>query len=76
MLSHPTPSSHSPSLDGIDKKDQDFQAEYARMREELERLLSAPVKDFERIDTLVDELERVQLAFKGQHGVKGNNPNE
>lgn len=54
----------------------DMQAEYARLREELERLLTDPVKDFEKIDALVDQLERVQLAFKAQHGVIGNNPNE
>lgn len=54
----------------------DLPAEYARLRKELERLLSQPVKDFQRIDELVDELERIQLAFKAQHGIKGNNPNE
>ena len=51
-------------------------AEYAHMREELERLLTEPEKNFQRIDALVDELELVQLAFKEQHGIKGNNPNE
>ena len=54
----------------------DLRSEYARLREELERLLSEPDKDFVRIDALVDELELVQLAFKDQHGIKGNNPNE
>ena len=54
----------------------DPQTEYALLREELKRLLTEPVKDFERIDALVDQLERVQLAFKAQHGIKGNNPNE
>ena len=54
----------------------DLRAEYDHLREELERLLAAPVKDFPKIDSLVDQLERVQLAFKEQHGVKGNNPNE
>ena len=54
----------------------DFQAEYSRLRSELERLLTEPVKDFPKIDSLVDHLEKVQLAFKGQHGIKGNNPNE
>ena len=54
----------------------DLPTEYARMREELEHLLTEPNKDFKRIDALVDELELVQLAFKDQHGIKGNNPNE
>ena len=54
----------------------DFPAEYARLREELKRLLTEPDKDFKRIDALVDRLELVQLAFKDQHGIKGNNPNE
>ena len=54
----------------------DFPTEYARLREELERLLTEPDKNFKRIDALVDQLELVQLAFKEQHGIKGNNPNE
>ena len=54
----------------------DLQAEYGLLRNELERLLAEPVKNLARVDALVDQLERVQLAFKQQHGVKGNNPNE
>lgn len=54
----------------------DLQAEYALLRKELERRLNEPVKDYPRIDALVDQLERVQLAFKELHGIKGNNPNE
>lgn len=54
----------------------DLQAEYAHLREELERLLTEPDKDFQKIDALVDQLELVQLAYKEQHGIKGNNPNE
>ena len=54
----------------------DLQSEYSRLRAELERLLAEPVKDFPKIDSLVDQLENVQLAFKGQHGIQGNNPNE
>jgi len=46
------------------------------MRQELQQLLSEPVKNYPRIDELVDELERLQLIFKQQHGIKGNNPNE
>jgi hypothetical protein len=51
-------------------------AEYDRLREELERLMAEPVKDSPAIDQLVDRLERLQLAIKEQHGIKGNNPNE
>lgn len=73
-------SNTSPAVDnghvGSDAGSQDMQAEYARLRKELERLLIIPVKDFQKIDALVDQLEQVQLAFKAQHGVKGNNPNE
>lgn len=54
----------------------DLKTEYAHLRDELERLLTEPEKDFQRIDALVDQLELVQLAFKEQHGIKGNNPNE
>lgn len=54
----------------------DLQAEYRRLRGELERLLAEPEKDLAKVDMLVDQLEKVQLAFKGQHGIKGNNPNE
>ena len=54
----------------------DLQAEYRLLREELERLLAEPEKDLAKVDMLVDRLEKVQLAFKGQHGIKGNNPNE
>ena len=54
----------------------DLNADYERMREELVALMTEPVKDFASIDQLVDRLERVQLAIKGEHGVKGNNPNE
>ena len=51
-------------------------SDYERLREELERLMSEPVKDFPRIDQLVDDLELLQLAIKETQGVKGNNPNE
>jgi len=54
----------------------DLQAEYESSREQLERLMAAPVKDFPAIDELVDRLELLQLAIKGEHGIKGNNPNE
>jgi len=73
-------SNTAPALDGgylaNKASSQDLQAEYAQLRDELEHLLTNPVKDFQRIDALVDRLELVQLAFKEQHGIKGNNPNE
>lgn len=55
---------------------QDLPAQYERLREEMERLMAEPVKDFAAIDDLVDRLERLQLAIKEQHGIKGNNPHE
>ncbi len=54
----------------------DLNVDYERLRDELELLMAEPVKDFARIDELIDRLELVQLAIKGEHGVKGNNPNE
>ena len=54
----------------------DLEKEYEKSREELERLMAEPIKDFPRIDYLIDQLEMLQLAIKGQHGIKGNNPNE
>ena len=66
MASNPVADSIMPNL----------QAEYAHLREELERLMASPVKDFPAIDELVNRLEMLQLAIKGEHGIKGNNPNE
>lgn len=54
----------------------DLEKEYEKSREEMERLMAEPIKDFPRIDYLIDQLEMLQLAIKGQHGIKGNNPNE
>jgi hypothetical protein len=54
----------------------DLSSEYARLRAQLEALQEAPVKDFPCIDQLIDQLERIQLAIKAEHGVRGNNPNE
>ena len=54
----------------------DLQVEYVRLRTQLEALQEAPVKDFPRIDQLIDALEKIQLAIKATHGLKGNNPNE
>lgn len=54
----------------------DLQSEYVQLREKLQQLMAAPVKDFPAVDELVNQLEMVQLAIKGEHGIKGNNPNE
>lgn len=54
----------------------DLNVDYERLREELEQKMSESVKDFVRIDELIDQLELIQLAIKGEQGVKGNNPNE
>ncbi len=52
------------------------QAEYERMRQQLEGLLNQPDKDMAEVDRLVNELERLQLAIKAELGIRGNNPNE
>lgn len=54
----------------------DLAAEYRRLRTRLQQLQSEPVKDFVQIDALIDDLEKIQLAIKALHGLKGNNPNE
>jgi hypothetical protein len=54
----------------------DLESGYARLRAQLEVLQAAPDKDFAKIDQLIDELEKLQLAIKAEHGLKGNNPNE
>lgn len=54
----------------------DLSADYECLRDELERRMAEPVKDFARIDEIIDRLELIQLAIKGEHGVRGNNPNE
>lgn len=56
--------------------DTDLESEYERTRAQLEALQAQPVKDYPRIDQLIDALERLQLAIKERHGLKGNNPNE
>lgn len=75
MAFNSTPAVASGHVPGL-AANADLQAEYQHLRAELERLLTDPVKDFPEIDKLVDQLEKVQLAFKEQHGIKGNNPNE
>ena len=75
MPSHPTPSVRR-DHDAADLIKPDLQAQYKQLREKLERLMAEPVKDFPAIDVLVNRLEMLQLAIKGEHGIKGNNPNE
>ena len=70
-----TPAARSSYIQA-DAANSDLELAYGQMREELERLMTEPIKDFPRIDHLVDQLERVQLAIKEMHGIKGNNPNE
>jgi predicted nuclease with TOPRIM domain len=60
----------------LDSMNSELESEYDYLREELKRLMTEPIKDFPRIDRLVDRLERLQLAIKEEHGIKGNNPNE
>jgi hypothetical protein len=77
MASHPVPVPSVPSAYlPADAAGTDLESEYGHLREELERLMTEPIKDFPRIDQLVDQLELIQLAIKEQHGIKGNNPNE
>ena len=54
----------------------DLEAEYARLHAQLQALLAAPVKDYPKIDEIVDALEKLQLAIKAEHGIRGNNPLE
>lgn len=75
MASDPTPSVPSSAIN-TDAVNTDLESEYDHLREDLERLMTEPIKDFPRIDHLVDQLELLQLAIKEQHGIKGNNPNE
>jgi hypothetical protein len=55
---------------------QRLESRYAELRAQLQALQAAPVKDFVKIDRLIDELEKLQLAIKEEHGIKGNNPLE
>ena len=51
-------------------------AEYDRLRDELKRLMAAPVKDMAAVNQVIDRLDEVHMKFKAAHGLKGNNPNE
>ena len=70
MALHPaaTPPLHS-AQDAIDAV-----AEYARLRQRLEDLNRADVKDMRAIDQVIDRLAAAQLAVKAAHGLIGNNP--
>ncbi len=50
--------------------------EYDRLRDELKRLLAAPVRDMSAVNRVIDELDAVHMQFKAAHGLRGNNPNE
>ena len=54
----------------------DLTSDYAVLRNRLQTLMAEPVKNFLEIDQIIDELEKIQLAIKVQHGIMGNNPNE
>ena len=54
----------------------DSTPEYEQLRDTLKKLLASPVPDEHAIDRVIDELERMQLVIKSEHGLKGNNPNE
>ncbi|MEY4564903.1 MAG: hypothetical protein RLZZ618_4180 [Pseudomonadota bacterium] len=49
---------------------------YRRLRDELQRLHLAPVKDMKAIDAVIDALEAEQLRLKALDGQHGNNPLE
>ena len=54
----------------------DLESDYGHLREEMERLMAEPVQDLPRIDWIIEALERLQLKFKAEQGIQGNNPNE
>lgn len=54
----------------------DLEFEYLRLRAQLQALQAQAIKDFPKIDHLIDELERLQFAIKASHDLQGNNPNE
>ena len=54
----------------------DLAADYDRLRDELKRLLAAPVKDMVAVSAVIDRLDDVHMKFKAAHGLRGNNPNE
>lgn len=59
--------SHSPERAGA-------RQEYFRLRDKLVSLKSALVPNLAAIDSVIQELEQAQLAFKATYGLFGNNP--
>lgn len=49
---------------------------YRSLREQLESLQAAPVKDMPAIDRVISQLAAEQLRLKAQDGQAGNNPIE
>ena len=54
----------------------DLSAEYDRLRDELKRLMAAPVKDMAAVGRVMERLDEVHMRFKAAHGLQGNNPSE
>jgi len=53
-----------------------LEAEYDRLREELKRLLRAPVTDMRAVEEVLKQLDEAHMRFKEAHGLHGNNPIE
>jgi hypothetical protein len=53
-----------------------IETEYDRLREELKRLLRAPVRDMRAVEDVLQQLDDAQTRFKEAQGLHGNNPNE
>lgn len=49
---------------------------YDALRDRLCCLMTQPERDAAVVDSLIDELARVQIDLKAEFGIKGNNPNE
>ena len=49
---------------------------YVQLRNKLVALQSASEPDAGAIDTVIQDLEKAQLAYKATHGLIGNNPIE
>ena len=75
MPSNPVPATSRGYIKPVPRHSS-LELKYEHLREDLERSMAEPVKDFFRIDQLIDQLEMVQLAIKEEHGIKGNNPHE
>ena len=53
-----------------------IEAEYDRLRDELKRLLRAPVRDMRAVENVLQQLDEAHMRFKEAHGLHGNNPIE